>query len=369
VDWRESFLLWFGPGILGGVTFGDWLSLLRANRFDIDPPYWIRAAAITFVSLGNSVRRAKEEAAYKERIAETKVEPPLFVLGIWRSGTTHLQNLFAVDDRFAYPNVYQTTYPHTFLSSEAVATRRMRFVVPEKRLQDNMRFGLDLPCEDELAIAIATLRSLMLSLVFPRRAAHYDRFLTLRGLPDDDVQIWKDGLLWFVRKLTWKYRKPLVLKSPMHTGRIKVLLDVFPDARFVHIHRDPYAVFPSSRHTLLEGLRFFSLQRHRFDLDERTIRSYQEIVDAFFEEKPLIRADRFCEVCFEELERDPIGQMRRVYEALKLPDFSVVELAMTRYVATLRDYKKNEYPALAPELRERIAREWRRSFEAWGYPV
>jgi hypothetical protein len=232
-----------------------------------------------------------------------------------------------------------------------------------------MRFGLDLPSEDELAIAIATFRSEYLSCVFPSRAAHYDRYVTLRGLADDEVQRWKDGLLWFARKLTWKYGKPLVLKSPLHTGRIKLLLDLFPDARFVHIHRDPYAVFPSARHTLLEILRFSSLQRPQFDLDERTIRLYQEVADAFFDEKRLIRADRFCEVRFDDLERDPIGQMRRIYEVLKLPDFHVVEPAMQRYLATLRDYTKNKYSPLAPEVRQRIAREWTRSFEAWGYPL
>ncbi len=369
MSWRERFLLWFGPGFLGGVTFGDWLALLRENHFAIDPPYWLRAAIITLGSLGNSLVRRRETAAYGESIAETKVESPIFVLGIWRSGTTHLQNLFAVDDRFAFPNAYQVTYPHTFLCTEKAATRLGPLVLPRKRLQDNMQFGFEQPSEDELALCITTFRSEMLSLVFPRRADHYDCYLTLRGVPEAEVAEWKDALLWFTKKLTWKCRKPLVLKSPHHTGRIRRLLEVFPDARFVHIHRDPYVVFQSARHTVLKMVDFSTLQRPRLNVEEWTIRLYLDMFNAFIEEKNLIRDDRIHEVRFEDLERDPIGEMRRVYETLGLPEFGVVEPFMQSYVASLSGYKKNTYSPLAPELRERIAREWRRCFEEWDYPV
>src|SRR5262245_40117403 len=92
MSWRKRLVLWCGPSILGGITFGDWFTLLRDNSFAIDPAYGLRAGVITLGSLGNSVHRRREEALYGPAIGETLVEPPLFVLGIWRSGTTHLQN-------------------------------------------------------------------------------------------------------------------------------------------------------------------------------------------------------------------------------------------------------------------------------------
>ncbi len=130
MSWREQLLLWTGPGLFAGITYGDWLTLLRDNRFAIDPSYWWRAAIITLGSLGNSLVRRREEAVYGRRIAATEVEPPLFVLGIWRSGTTHLQNLLAVDGRFATPNWYQVSYPHTFLTTEATSSRAGAIFVP-----------------------------------------------------------------------------------------------------------------------------------------------------------------------------------------------------------------------------------------------
>src|SRR5205823_1911873 len=145
---------------------------------------------------------------------------------------------------------------------------------------------------------------------------HYDRYLTLRGVPDAEVAAWKAALLGFVRKLAWKHRKPLVLKSPAHTARIRLLLEMFPEAKFVHIRRDPYAVFRSARHTTQKLVGYFALQRPALDVEGRTIRDYRAVYDAFFEEVGLIRRDRLHEVRFEDLERDPIGRMRGVYETL-----------------------------------------------------
>src|SRR5687768_14248006 len=117
--WREALLSRFGPGAFGGITFGDWLRVLRDNHFAVDVPYWGRAGFITLVSLSNSVSRRLEEWRYGAAIRAATVHPPLFVLGIWRSGTTHLHNLLSKDDRLAFPNSYQVFNPHTFLTTEA----------------------------------------------------------------------------------------------------------------------------------------------------------------------------------------------------------------------------------------------------------
>ena len=321
MSWRKRFLLWFGPSTLGGITFGDWLALLRENRFAVDPSYWLRATTITLCSLGNSLDRRREEASYGQAIRDAIVDPPVFVLGIWRSGTTHLQNLFAVDERFAFPNWYQVAYPHSFLGTEAKRSKFLGFFIPETRFQDNMKYGLMFPAEDEFALCTTSARSPLMSWVFPRRAEHYARYGTLGDVPEAEVAEWQAALLWFVKKLACKNGKPLVLKSPFHTGRIRLLLDIFPEAKFVHIHRDPYAVFQSTCHTMRETMRYCALQRHNLDAEEWTIRRYREIVDAFLAEKDLIPDGRFHDLRYADLERDPITQMRTTYEALGLPDF------------------------------------------------
>ena len=128
-----------------------------------------------------------------ERFATQSLDPPVFVLGIWRSGTTHLQNLFAVDERFAFPNWYQVTYPHSFLGTEAKRSRFLGFFIPETRFQDNMKYGLAFPAEDEFAICTISARSVMMSWIFPRRAEHYARYGTLGEVPEAEVAEWKAG--------------------------------------------------------------------------------------------------------------------------------------------------------------------------------
>jgi hypothetical protein len=74
-------------------------------------------------------------------------------------------------------------------------------------------------------------------------------------------------------------------------------------------------------------------------------------------------------VCFEELEEDPIGQLQRLYERFDLPDFASVEPVLREYLRSLAGYKKNTFPELSADERDRVAREWRDCFEKWGYPT
>ena len=368
-SWRETFLLRVVSGQFAGITTGDWLSLLHNNRYAVDRPYLLRAALVTLGSLGNSVLRRCENAVYGARVRKTEVRSPLFILGHWRSGTTHLHNLLAVDQRFAYPNLYEIIFPHTFLCSEAIGARLLAPLVPKRRLGDNMAQHIGMAAEDEFALCTTTLRSPYLSWSFPRRAEHYDRYLTMSGVPDSEIAEWKQGLKLFLQKLTWKHRRPLVLKSPTHTGRIRLLLELFPDARFIHVHRNPYVVFVSTRHRRNVVAEYFRLQRSLAADDEMFIRRYLDMYDHFFAERALIPAGRYHEVAFEDLERDPVGQLREIYAKLDLPDFGEVETAVRQYVASLSGYRKNEYPELPATLRARIGSAWRRSFEEWGYAL
>jgi omega-hydroxy-beta-dihydromenaquinone-9 sulfotransferase len=103
---------------LEGMTLGDWCGLLRRRRFAIDPPHWPRALVQTALGASNSVVARIERARFGRRIDTTQVQPPLFILGHYRSGTTHLHSLLALDQQFAAPSFFQVLNPHTFLTTE-----------------------------------------------------------------------------------------------------------------------------------------------------------------------------------------------------------------------------------------------------------
>jgi hypothetical protein len=355
---------------LCGVTFSDWCRVLRTNRMEVAPRYWHRAAILTAGSVLNSWYRRREDRLFGERIDRVEVPPPLFILGHWRSGTTLLHNLLALDDRYAYPNLYEVFFPHTFLSTEDDRTGLVAPLIPKTRVFDSMAQGLDMPNEDEFATAAASLASPYMMWAFPRGAGRYERFLTFRGVPEEEIARWKGAFLRFLKKLTIRHGRPLLLKSPPHTGRVRLLLEMFPGAKFVHVHRDPYTVFRSTRH--LNDVLTGSLQFQTPDDDDRdgaVLRRYRQMHDAYFDERGLVPDGQLHELAFEDLERDPVGQLRAAYEALGLGGFGEVLPRLEDHVAGLADYRKNTYPELPPEIKTRIRNEWRRAFEAWDYPT
>ena len=135
-----------GHNYLAGITAGDWWRLLRANGFAVDAVYWHRAAVVTALSAVNAVHRWRERR-FDAAIAATPLAgPPLFVLGHWRSGTTHLHNLLAQDTiHFAYANTYQVINPHTFLTTEALNTRLFAGLLPATRPMDNVALSFESP--------------------------------------------------------------------------------------------------------------------------------------------------------------------------------------------------------------------------------
>jgi omega-hydroxy-beta-dihydromenaquinone-9 sulfotransferase len=368
--WSKGWRFWHN--VLSGISLPEWRRLLRENRYAVDPVYAHRAAYVTMMAVLNTVAGRKEERLYGAAIEETRVtEPPLFVLGHWRSGTTHLHNLLCLDtEQFAYPNSVQTTWPHSFLCTEE-AVRRVDGRIPRSRPMDEVAISLDAPQEDEWALMLRTLHSPYLhAFSFPRHEARYAPYLTWRGAPEGELQHWQKTFVWYLKKLTLKHGRALVLKSPTHTARVRLLLETFPDARFVHLYREPYAVFRSTCHLWETLPPLHHLQRPRRLVDEEGIlRRYQEMYDAYFEERALIPDGRLHELRYEALEADPVGEVAAIYERLGLPGFAGVEPKLRAYAAATSGYRKNRHVELSPERRRRIGEAWRRNFEAWGYSL
>src|SRR5947209_15873604 len=84
MTWQEKLAVTLSPGTLSGITLGDWLRLLAENRFAVDWPYMLRAGAITWCSVPNSLFALYERVRYDAAIRAVTPPPPLFVLGIWR---------------------------------------------------------------------------------------------------------------------------------------------------------------------------------------------------------------------------------------------------------------------------------------------
>jgi hypothetical protein len=353
---------------LQGMTLGDWWAVLRRHRFAVDLQHSPRALVQTAFSVSNSINVQIERWRFARQIEDARVEVPLFILGHYRSGTTHLHNLLALDPQFAAPTFFQVFNPHTFLTTERLAAPVAERLIGRRRFQDEMAQGAGMPSEDEFALCTMTGLSPYMGWCFPGDGVEYDCYMTFRGVPDKEVARWGHAMTTFLKKLTVRFGRPLLLKSPPHTARIRLLLGLFPDARFVHIHRNPYDVFRSERHTIRVGQPLCQFREGPLqDGDDRVISVYTEMYDAYFEERGLIQEGRFCDVGYEDLGREPVGVVGSIYEALGLLGFEELRPKLARYLASIAGYHKNRYEELPESLRRRIAHDWCRSFEKWGY--
>ncbi len=232
---------------------------------------------------------------------------------------------------------------------------------------DNMLAGWDHPQEDEFALCNMGVPSPYLTNAFPNHPPQYPEYLDMRGVSTADVVRWKRSLLWFLKCITLRNPKRIVLKSPPHTARIRTLLELFPKAKFVHIIRDPYVLFPSTVNLWRRLYRDQGLQVPKYEgLDEHVFKTLTRMYDAFERDRELIGAGQLCEIRYEELVANPIAEMRRVYEELDLGGFEAVQPAIEKYFAGQKDYKTNRYE-MTPELHAEITRRWTAYIERYGY--
>jgi len=303
----------------------------------------------------------------KAMASGTLKEPPIFVLGHWRTGTTLLHELLALDERFAAPNFYQCFYPANFLATESLVKRLVASMPPSRRPQDNMTFSMGSPNEDEFALMRLGVGSPYVRLSLPNVPDPGREYLDLVDLPSEARERWKQALLHFMHAVTLRDPRRLVLKSPTHTARVKILLELFPGAKFINIVRDPRVVYSSTLHTIRSLTGEFCLQRPTHaGLEDWVLKTYLQMHGRLAEARPLIPVGNFSEVRYEELVRDPVGQMRRVYESLGLEDYAAVSPKIEDYFAQRKDYKTNRHE-LSTEERARVEAGLKRVIEETGY--
>ncbi|MEX0819493.1 MAG: sulfotransferase, partial [Pirellulaceae bacterium] len=323
----------------------------------------------TGLSFLNSGLALQQRLWFGRKIEECQLaDDPVFILGHWRTGTTWLHELMVLDERHAFPTTYECLAPSHFLFSKPLTSWWLWMLLPRRRPMDNVRIGLESPQEDELALCALGARSPYLTWAFPNHPPQEQEYFDLRDLSPEALANWKAKFNWFLRALQVKSPgKRIVLKSPTHTFRVPVLLDMFPNARFVYLVRDPFIVFPSMLKTWQRLYRYHGFQPPKaLGLEEYILKNFEHLHRVFEEDRERIAPGRLCVMRYEDLVSDPIEQMRRLYEELDLGGFDDVKPQLEQYVAGLSDYVPNRHN-LAPELHEQIATRCADYIEKYGY--
>ena len=356
------------PRMWEGCDFFAWLKLLFANRCAVHPRYWYIAAIITVMSFINTFLRLVQDAIFGRAVRKVKLDqPPIFILGHWRTGTTLLHELMIRDERFGFPTTFECMEPNHFLLTEAFFTRCLWFLMPSTRPMDNMRAGFDRPQEDEFAMCMFGVGSPYLTIAFPNHPPQGQEYLDLENVSPTGLRRWKRAFKQFLKRLTYKSGKRLVLKSPPHTARVKTLAPMFPGAIFIHIVRNPYVVYASTVNLWRTLYNAHGLQVPTYaGLEELVFANFTRMFERWEEAKRQIDPNRYYELRYEDLVKDPTAAMTKIYDHFQLGNFEQYLPRLQEYLATVKGYETNKY-RLTDQQRAAISQRWGAVIERYGY--
>lgn len=341
--------------IIQGIRVSPLIRLVFRHGITPLPLYLARFLVLFQGALISSLFALVERAKFRRKIRRFKpVKDPLFIIGHWRTGSTFLHQLLNLDPSFAAPTLVQTVIPDHFLFSTKYYRPILRKATSSSRPMDNVALGPDEPQEEEFALLRMGSASPLEHLIFPSRTTYflsdYDQYIP----HGKDKEKWERNLRNFYCKLTFSSGKRIVSKNPCHTMRIRLLAEMFPDAKFIHIVRDPLKVIPSTARMWDIVARESGLKKGWITpgLNEvaLVLRQFLRHVE---EEKKLLDKGSHAEVRFEDLEDNPLQTLKRLYEQLGL-DFSPgFEKAVVTFLEGIGNYEKNTY-TLSSQQRSQI---------------
>ena len=336
--------------IASGMGLGVLGRMLAHHGVGAHPGCWYRLGIMIFIGLLTScigVLSFPFHLLCRHRKLRTD---PIFIVGHWRTGSTYLHELFALDPNLAAPSTLLCTSPRAYPLSRILMAPVMLLATQGKRPMDNVRIGPSTPQEDEFALFRLTGASPMRGLLYPPKRGYFLSNAS-QFLPVD-----AKGLARFERALRlvvqavqgFRRRRP-VLKNPCHTLRIPYLKQLFPDAVFVHIRRDPAEVIPSTK-------RMWSVLGPQNNLRGRWRNpSTREVIDVYNlleRTADLALAElpgrKKAEVSYARLTEEPMKVMEELYRHLGLPVSKALRNRWTRKIDDARSYKKNRH-ALSEE--------------------
>ncbi len=301
--------------------------------------------------------------------APDAIAPPVFILGHWRSGTTHLYNIMTKSGAWGFVPPVATGLPWDLFGIAKAFRPLLERALPKHRYIDKIPVKPDSPQEDEIAIANMSPLSFYHGIYFPRAFSDFlRRGLFFENCSDAEIGAWKERFVYFLRKLSlYQDGRPLLIKNPVYTGRLAMLADMFPEAKFIHIHRSPFEVLVSMRNFYTKLLAEFALQDYaHVDIDETILAVYERMMDAYCRDAEKLPAGRLVELRYSELDERPLKSVETIYTALEIPGFVEARPKFEAYLASVRSFEKNRF-VCSSEAAEKVDRRLGRFVRKWAY--
>lgn len=366
---KKTLILTLTP--LAGYTLTNLFLLLRQNKFQISCRYLPRFMYSTLVSSVMAPFRVSEHKKFDTKIRNTTISHhPLFILGHWRSGTTHLHTILSLDKNLGYFTTFQAYLPGVFLANEKLFKPLVASSIPEHRPMDNVPMHAEFPQEDQYAVGAVSPYSYYQGWCFPKNMQYYNRFVLMEDGLDADAQRWKETYLYLLKKATIAVGgRRLVLKNQDNTGKVNLLLEMFPDAKFILIQRNPYDVYASMLKFMRMVIPLYCVQKPPLfeAVEDSMMELYAQMFRKYLNDRPRIPKGNLVEVKYEDFIREPMQVTHQIYSELGLDGFPAARAAFDFYIKNQTSFNAETY-SLSDEVRRKIDERWGFVKDAFGYP-
>jgi hypothetical protein len=322
------------------------LSIVRRAAGPLSPDGARAFAAARRAALGRLPFTLAERAWVAARAPRLQdMPPPVFILGHWRSGTTHLYQLM-VEAGFGFVPPVATGLPWDMLLLGRLARRQIEARLPADRWIDKVPVNPDSPQEDEIALANMSPLSIYHGIYFPARLRENIAAGVFFDGPDPaEIERWKATFLYFLRKLSLQQGgRRLLIKNPVYTARLAMLADLLPQAKFIHIYRNPLDVLRSMRNFWAKLLGQFALQAYALDgVDAIIVDTYRRMMERLVEDAAALPAHRFAQMRYEEFMAAPLPMLETAWTQLDLGGFAPHLAAFGRYLRAQAAFEPNRF--------------------------
>jgi len=331
--------------LIAGMRLSRFIKLIVKNGMSLRPKYVVRFLFLLQNGIWASIFHRKEKAIYNDLLKKYKLpDDPIIIIGHWRTGSTFLHQLLALDPNLVTTNVFQGSIPDSFLISRKSYEPIMGIALKGTRPMDQVKLSMDEPLEDEYALFRLCSYSPLKRLVFPKDKTyflkHYPGFL-----PEGrKLEAWRNAVIYFYKKLTINNNRTILIKNPFHSLRMEILNDIFPKARYIHIIRHPHKVVPST-------IRMWDIVGKQNAMNTRwkkpTIKEVSKLlnemllkIESDFKKLP---ANKYYEIKFEDLEKDPVEHIKTLYHHLNVQFSDEFEEQLGQFLISVKGYQKNKY--------------------------
>ena len=283
-------------------------------------------------TLCSRLQMERDRGLYPE-IARQQIYEPLFIVGLPRSGTTVLHSLLAADPEHRCPLMWEVRSP----SPPTLVDEKRRI---QRAAQNSNFFNWLAPSFRYVHAVGAEVPQECISLMTPTFLS--DQFDAMYYVPSYRAWFFQQDLRpayeyhrRFLQHLQFRRAAPRwILKAPTHMFAMPALLSIYPDALFVQTHRTPVDAMASvsSLVTILRSA--FSDAVDPATVCREAIDYWSETMDKFLNERDRLASKRICDVEYDEISRDPIAAVRRIYDHFGWSLSQQAEKRMRTLVAT-----------------------------------